>query len=236
MSLDKTYRVNETFYSIQGEGLHGGRSVVFVRFAGCNLACPFCDTKHESFDAMKVLKIADKIREARDGAFLDYMIDVPIVLTGGEPMLQLDSKLVDYLSRMNEVHVETNGTIWNEGVLEHVTHLTVSPKTPIEKIAIVKGPSDHAYPEGPEDAQERITKMLVDTGTESELKIVWADHTLNMQLFCDWGYNIPWTRKSIQPCYHPDGSVFDKEGLLQFILRNPEWRLSTQVQKHLNFQ
>jgi organic radical activating enzyme len=115
--------VNEIFSSWQGEGTYTGTPAVFVRFAGCNLNCSFCDTNHEkkfNMTAREVLAEVDKL-------LIDTAIDT-MVLTGGEPLLQKDfSKFVDYaMDDMWEVHVETNGTMWNEKLF--YCHVTCSPK------------------------------------------------------------------------------------------------------------
>ena len=95
-------RINEIFYSLQGEGLHTGRAAVFVRFAGCNLACSFCDTDFRSFTEMSEEEIVDAVT----------CFPAPtVVLTGGEPTLQLTSSLLNRLHEAGRnVHIETNGT------------------------------------------------------------------------------------------------------------------------------
>ncbi len=116
---EKLYRVNEIFYSLQGEGRWAGRPAVFIRFSGCNLKCPFCDTDFASHKDMALYEIIDAIRPWRGCKF--------VVLTGGEPTLQADRALIDALHGAGfYISMETNGT--REGV-EGVDWITVSPKT-----------------------------------------------------------------------------------------------------------
>lgn len=96
-------RVNEIFYSLQGEGFYAGTPAVFVRFSGCNLKCPFCDTLHDDFVEMSEEDIMQEVAKhpARH-----------VVITGGEPALQLTSSLVDRLHAAGKyVQIETNGTV-----------------------------------------------------------------------------------------------------------------------------
>ena len=60
------YRINEIFYSIQGEGRHAGRAAIFVRFSGCNLKCPFCDTDFKKFKEMGTVDILEEIQDVGD--------------------------------------------------------------------------------------------------------------------------------------------------------------------------
>jgi len=110
-------KVNEIFYSIQGEGRWSGTPMVFVRFAGCNLKCHFCDTVHEPYTEMTIQNIIDEIKK--------YPTD-RVCLTGGEPGLQITDELIRILHDNSKiVHVETNGTII---LPEQIDWITISPK------------------------------------------------------------------------------------------------------------
>lgn len=110
-------RINEIFYSLQGEGYHTGIPAVFVRFSGCNLRCPFCDTQHEEGTLMSDEDIAMEVAK--------YSTQV-VILTGGEPGLWIDEKLVDALHHERKyVCIETNGTC---RLPENIDWVTCSPK------------------------------------------------------------------------------------------------------------
>lgn len=110
-------KINEIFYSIQGEGYHAGTPAVFVRFSGCNLRCPFCDTKHQ--------KHIDMTPDEVLAAILLNPADL-VVFTGGEPSLQLSAELVRQLHSFDKtVAVETNGT---RLLPVEVDFVTLSPK------------------------------------------------------------------------------------------------------------
>lgn len=121
--MDKTYRVNDIFYSLQGEGHNTGRAAVFVRFSGCNLKCPFCDTDFSRFENMT----ANEIVRRMVGLAHESEVRPMVVLTGGEPTLQADSALIDAIHDVGfgMVAMESNGT--NEPPA-NLDWLTVSPK------------------------------------------------------------------------------------------------------------
>ena len=113
------FRVNEIFYSLQGEGAHAGSPAVFVRFSGCNLRCPFCDTDFKEHRDMTEWEIVEVVKEV--GGDCRF-----VVFTGGEPALQLTPYLVELLhGEMYMVAVETNGTL---ALPYNVDWITVSPK------------------------------------------------------------------------------------------------------------
>lgn len=114
----ETFRINEIFHSLQGEGRHAGMSAVFVRFSGCNLRCPFCDTSHEASDEYTADEVIQKINS--------FAGVNTVIFTGGEPSLQLTGSLVDRLHGLGyAVHIETNGT---NPVPESIDWITCSPK------------------------------------------------------------------------------------------------------------
>ena len=148
----KMYRINEIFYSLQGEGHNTGRAAVFVRFAGCNLRCPFCDTEFDTYHEMTSEQIF--------AAIAPYPTRF-VVLTGGEPTLQVDAHLVDQFHQHGyEVAMESNGT---RPAPPNIDWLTVSPKTSGERQE-VRGLRQEAR--GERTADE--LKIVFDENTDPE--------------------------------------------------------------------
>lgn len=115
---DVVYNVNEIFYSVQGEGYHAGTPAIFVRLAGCNLACTFCDTHHHAYSPLTTSQIIELIEP--------YPAPT-VVLTGGEPTLHNLQPLVEALHvNGRRIHIETNGT---RAVDPDIDWVTCSPKT-----------------------------------------------------------------------------------------------------------
>jgi len=135
-----TYTIKEIFYTLQGEGIRVGRPAVFCRFAGCNLwsgaerdrkraTCKFCDTDFIGTDGVNGGKYQDALSIATvvNSLWPTHAEHKYVVLTGGEPLLQVNSDLVKALHDFDfEVAVETNGTIT---VPSGIDWVTVSPKS-----------------------------------------------------------------------------------------------------------
>ncbi|MGQ0673871.1 MAG: 7-carboxy-7-deazaguanine synthase [Hyphomicrobium sp.] len=139
------YAIKEIFYTLQGEGANAGTPAVFCRFAGCNLwsgreadraaaQCTFCDTDFVGTDGpgggrfATADDLARACSEARGGTRGPSLV----VLTGGEPMLQVDRPLIDALhARGFSIAIETNGTL---PVPEDIDWVCVSPKAGTELI------------------------------------------------------------------------------------------------------
>ena len=117
------YRINEIFYSLQGEGYHSGTPAVFVRFSGCNLHCAFCDTQHQEGKMMSLQEIMDEVNK--------YPIAPLLVLTGGEPSLFIDEAFVAELKQKTgkRIAIETNGT---RSLPSNLDWVTLSPKFAFE--------------------------------------------------------------------------------------------------------
>ena len=113
----KKLKVNEIFYSIQGEGARAGNPSIFIRLTGCDKTCGFCDTEFESGKLMSVEEILLHIQ----GWECKW-----IVWTGGEPALQLTEEIVDYFKKKGYRQcIETNG---GSKVPENLDWVSVSPK------------------------------------------------------------------------------------------------------------
>lgn len=115
----------EIFYSIQGEGMWSGTPAVFVRLAGCNLSCRFCDTDYAIKEFATIDQIVHRVREAGG--------DCPmVILTGGEPLAQNETLALIHALRNDgrRVHIESNGTIFTD--LPDDVWLCVSPKERVD--------------------------------------------------------------------------------------------------------
>lgn len=170
--MARNYKIKEIFYTIQGEGAQSGRPAVFVRFSGCNLwsgreedrsaaICQFCDTDFRGIDGLHggaytaeglVTVILELWKKKTAQPF--------IVITGGEPLLQLDQALVDTLHASQiEIAIETNGTI---AAPTGIDWICVSPKAG--------------------------TEIVQRTG--NELKVVFPQENLNPCDFEQWNFEV----------------------------------------------
>ncbi|MGB2579135.1 organic radical activating enzyme [Elusimicrobium simillimum] len=119
----QSYKLNEIFYSIQGEGAHTGAPAVFVRLSGCSMGCDFCDTdfSHKlTMTAPEVLHEAAKYPVKR------------VIFTGGEPGEQNIAALAKFFKEQGyETHIETNGSVYFD--TSSLDHVTLSPKAAIDE-------------------------------------------------------------------------------------------------------
>ena len=104
------YPINEIFYSLQGEGYWSGRAAFFVRFAGCNLSCEFCDTDHTINEKLSHSQIIERILKLADVKLISEVKANMVVLTGGEPTIHDLNPLIKVLQDLGfYVALETNG-------------------------------------------------------------------------------------------------------------------------------
>lgn len=195
--------VTEIFYSIQGEGFHSGRPAVFCRFSGCNMwsgreqdraesACPFCDTFFLGKDTYDEDSLVEKLIAMWPGDGQPF-----VVLTGGEPALQVTSSLISKLkNRHANVAIETNGSV--ELPVTGPYWVTVSPK--------------------------KKEQLVVTSG--HEMKLLYPHHSIAPEdvAHLDFDYFF----------LQPIEDLNYKENLrvaIDYCLKNPTWRLSTQNHK-----
>lgn len=166
-----SYAVKEMFLTLQGEGMQVGRRAVFLRFTGCNLwsgreedrataTCNFCDTDFVGMDGDRGGRYADAAALADQAAALWADMPEPfIVMTGGEPLLQVDDALIAALkARSFEIAVETNGT---QPMPDGIDWICVSPK--------------------------QGSDIILRRG--NELKLVWPQPGLNPDELATWDFS-----------------------------------------------
>ena len=143
-----TYRIKEIFFTQQGEGKNTGKDFIFVRFSGCNLwsgkeknrataVCSFCDTDFYGTDGINGGKyLAKELIEKIKSPWISADSQIRVVLTGGEPLLQVDKPLIDALKNEHiYIAVETNGTL---EAPDGIDWICMSPKANTE-IKLKKG-------------------------------------------------------------------------------------------------
>lgn len=198
-------KVNEIFNSIQGEGAWTGVPATFIRFSGCNLKCPWCDTKHETSTEYTPQELLDEL--------LKNELYNLIIITGGEPTTQDLTEFLSLLKKETQrfISIETNGTnpvrLMKWKSLKVLDFITVSPKDNMMS----------------EEIQASI--LMAD-----EIKVVMsdvADPTIYEPLMAKAFAN---SRAFIQPCSENLPPAID------FVMKNPLWRLGVQVQKVTNIQ
>jgi 7-carboxy-7-deazaguanine synthase len=201
---DRRYLVKELFGpTLQGEGAHAGRAVVFLRFAACNLACPGCDTDFSPAGARRMG--AGEIAAALTA--LDAGGARRVIVTGGEPTLQWDAPLAAALAAAGfTVHMESNGT---RAPAAPVDWLTVSPK-----------PQHH----GARDA-------LADRVAASEVKVV-VDDTVDAATLDGYAARYACDHYFVQP-WMDDRYDHHLARALALVHARPRWRLSLQLHKIL---
>lgn len=189
-------KVNEIFYSIQGEGAYAGCLAIFVRFSGCNLKCPFCDTDFKKYTEMDEYEIVLEVMKQSSSCKF-------VVLTGGEPTLQVNSKLLELLHNKGYyVAMETNGT--NE-VPAGVDWVTCSPKCQFVKNG------------------ELAIKQC------NELKLVYTgeNEVTDFSIKADYYYLQPCDTGA------ENTNRYIVNSLICYVKENPRWKISVQLQKIL---
>ena len=154
-----SYRIKEIYFTQQGEGKNTGMDAVFIRFSGCNLwsgkekhrakaICNFCDTDFNGMDGINGGKYSkESLLEKVQSLWISSQEQINVVLTGGEPLLQLDQTLVDYFKNHGVyIAIETNGTLEAPSGIDWIC---VSPKPNTEIVQISGQELKFIYPQTP---------------------------------------------------------------------------------------
>lgn len=244
----KTYRVNEIFGSVQGEGARAGTWNVFLRLSKCNMRCSVepgdkspggfdCDTEFESGRAMTTQEIVAEVLRANDGCRQPW-----VILTGGEPALQVDLELIGALCDEGfRIAIETNGSIqlpvadW-DWLRERFLGACPNRASPLdadpipESEAPNQGGSQRArsYPFDWIVVSPKVAEHAIRQRVAHEIRYVRSS-----------GQSVPASvvkasKKFVSPAFRPDGTP-DPEAVLacsRIVRDHPEWRVSMQAHKN----
>ncbi len=206
--VDSTLPVMEAFYTLQGEGFHQGKAAYFIRLAGCDVNCFWCDVKESWDESIHPLKsINEIVHEAlqytspnggsRKGAI--------IVITGGEPLMHnLDALTQTLKNNGFKTHIETSGSHTLTGIWDWIC---ISPKKFKQPLPIILPLADEL-------------KVIVYNKSD----FLWAEEFASkVSNHCKLYLQPEWQQSSkITPL------------IINYIKQNPHWRLSLQIHKYIN--
>ena len=218
--MTKYLPIVEKFHSLQGEGFHSGKSAFFIRLAGCEVGCPWCDTKH-SWDSKKyplfsINSLLSEIKEVRiKGASF-------IVLTGGEPLQHnlddfckiIKSETYSKFNNSIKIHIETSGVNDFSGFYDWITLSPKRHKPPkdyfLERCneikVIINDSTDIQFAQ---HIKEKVSKVKKQTNTFKDKKFF------------------------VQPAWDSNKGY---RLAINFAKMNPEWTLSLQTHKYLSIK
>ena len=217
--MTKLLPVVERFHSLQGEGFHCGKSAFFIRLAGCQVGCPWCDTKHswdsKKYPLLSIESLLSEIKEVRlKGASF-------IVLTGGEPLQHnldelckvIKNKTQSKIYKSVKIHIETSGVNDFSGFFDWIT---LSPKR-------------HNPPKEYFLKKCNEVKIIINDSDDIE----FAKNIKNKITNIKKQNNTCEKKFFVQPAW--DNNIGYKLAI-EFAKRNPEWTLSLQTHKYLSIQ
>ena len=215
----------EKFHSLQGEGFHTGKSAFFLRLAGCNVGCAWCDTKHswdkEKYPLISIDKIIDEIKKARvKGASF-------LVITGGEPLQHNLDNLCKAIKKETSkekqnpinIHIETSGVNKISGDYDWIT---LSPKRHIPPQAYFL-----------ENCNE--LKIIINDQKDIDFAIDIKQEIINKYKNLPSKSDFDKLNKKyyLQPAWE---NVNGLSLTIDFVKNNPEWNLSLQTHKYLKIK
>jgi len=215
----------EKFHSLQGEGFHTGQSAFFIRLAGCNVGCSWCDTKHswdkEKYPLISIKKIIDEIKSARKkGASF-------LVITGGEPLHHNLDNLCQAINRETseenqnpiKIHIETSGVSKLSGSFDWIT---LSPKRHLP-------PKTYFL----ENCNE--LKIIINDQKDIDFAIEIKQEIMNkdQKLLSKRDFSKLEKKYYLQPAWKNDDGF---SLTINFVKNNPEWNLSLQTHKYLKIK
>lgn len=219
--MTKTYMIKECFYSPQGEGHRVGTMNVFLRFSGCNLQCTVekegfnCDTNFQGGDRMTLEEVVALVKKTDTGGCRN------VILTGGEPTLQLDTDLCEALHLEGyNLHLETNGTREpprrrNSPSQWAVDWISCSPKP--GSLPVLRYVNE--------------LRCVVKTGLVPETFGILADHYF-VSPAC-WAPSAAMVHSGEWRALPTDLDACNVHWALLWIEKNPQWRISLQLHKIL---